>query len=281
VLRPCEYLAEHEGFELTCLPVDSAGLVSPEALKQALRKDTILVSIMAANNEIGTVQPIAELGAVCQEHGVKFHTDAVQWLGKEPFANLDQFNADLVSICAHKIHGPKGAGVLFVKSPLFLDPILLGGSHENERRAGTENLAGITGMVAALEHFVREPVFPRRTLMALTGRLAEALDKIDGVKTIGSRERRLPNTVSFVAEGTDNIALLAALDLDGICASGGSACSAGSLQASHVAKAIGIDEALGRSLVRFSLGRESSILEVERAVALLPGIIQRVRSKAW
>ena len=130
-----------EGFEVTCLPVDREGLVSPDSLDKALRPDTILVSIMAANNEIGTIQPVAELGAICRQRGVLFHTDAVQWFGKEPFENIHQFNADLVSICAHKFHGPKGAGRCYVKSPLQPDPILFGGSHENERRAGTENLA--------------------------------------------------------------------------------------------------------------------------------------------
>ena len=164
VLRCCEYLAQREGFEVTCLPVDREGLVSPDSLAEAIRPDTILVSIMAANNEIGTIQPVAELGAICRQRGVVFHTDAVQWFGKEPFESVHQFNADLVSICAHKIHGPKGAGALYVKSPLQPAPILLGGSHENERRAGTENLAGIIGLVEALERFVRTPVFDREKL---------------------------------------------------------------------------------------------------------------------
>ena len=149
---------------MTFLPVDREGLVSPDSLAKALRPDTILVSVMAANNEIGTIQPVAELGALCRQRGVVFHTDAVQWFGKEPFEDIHQFNADLVSICAHKIHGPKGAGALFVRSPLQPAPILLGGSHENERRAGTENLAGIIGFVEALERFVRTPVFARERL---------------------------------------------------------------------------------------------------------------------
>ena len=128
-------------------------------LKKAIRPDTILVSVMAANNEIGTIQPVAELGAVCRERGIVFHTDAVQWFGKEPFENVGQFNADLVSVCAHKFHGPKGAGLLYVKSPLHPDPIFFGGGHENERRAGTENLAGIIGLVEAMESFLTPPVF--------------------------------------------------------------------------------------------------------------------------
>ena len=262
VLHSCDYLARNEGFEVTRLPVDRQGSVSPDDLKKALRPDTILVSIMAANNEIGTIQPVAELGAICRNFGVRFHTDAVQWLGKEPFTSVHQFNADLVSICAHKIYGPKGAGALFVKSPLLPDPIQFGGGHENERRAGTENLAGIMGLVAALERFVREPVFPRTPLLALTGRLLALLDGLEGVQVVGSRQQQLANTVSFVVDGADNIALLAGLDLEGICASSGSACSAGSLEPSHVIRALGLGENLAHSLVRFSLGRESTAAEV-------------------
>src|SRR5262249_15382848 len=154
-----QYLAKKEGFEVTYLPVSRDGLVSQDDLKKALRPDTILVSVMAANNEIGSLQPVAELGALCRERGVIFHTDAVQWFGKQPFKDIHQFNADLVPICAHKFHGPKGAGALFIKSPLLPDPILFGGGHENERRAGTENLASIIGFTEALERFVPAPVF--------------------------------------------------------------------------------------------------------------------------
>src|SRR5882672_2319383 len=159
VLHPCEYLRKKEGFDVTYLPVDSEGRVSLESVRAALRPDTVLVTIMAANNEIGTLQPVAEIGALCRERGILFHTDAVQWFGKEPFANIHQFNADLVSICAHKFHGPKGAGALFVRSPLLPDPVLFGGGHENERRAGTENLAAIIGFTLATEFFVRIPIF--------------------------------------------------------------------------------------------------------------------------
>jgi len=277
VLRCCEYLAQWEGFEVTLLPVDRDGLVSPESLATALRADTILVSVMAANNEIGTIQPVAELGALCQQHGVLFHTDAVQWFGKEPFADVHQFNADLVSICAHKIHGPKGAGALFIRSPLRPAPILLGGSHENERRAGTENLAAIIGFVEALERFVRNPVFAKNMLAPLTGRLIQLIDQLPGVQLVGSRERRLANTVAFVVEGSDSIPLLAGLDLDGICASSGSACSAGSLEPSHVIEALGGEKRLANSLIRFSLGRESTMEEVEHVESVLPGLIHRAQ----
>ena len=279
VLHSCDYLARKESFEVTRLPVDSQGLVSPDSLGKALRPDTILVSIMAANNEIGTVQAVGELGAICRDHGVKFHTDAVQWLGKEPFTNIHQFNADLVSICAHKLHGPKGAGALFIKSPLLPDPLLFGGSHENERRAGTENMAGIIGLVEALERFVLEPVFPKTPLLALTGRLLSLLDRVEGAHVVGSRQQRLPNTVSFVVEDADSMALLAGLDLEGICASSGSACSAGSLEPSHVIRALGLTEQLAHSLVRFSLGRESTDAEVKRVETILPEVIRRAQCR--
>jgi cysteine desulfurase len=277
VLRCCEYLAQREGFEVTFLPVDRDGLVSPDSLARALRPDTILVSVMAANNEIGTIQPVAELGALCRQHGVLFHTDAVQWFGKEPFEDVHQFNADLVSICAHKIHGPKGVGALFVKPPLQPAPILFGGSHENERRAGTENLAGIIGFVEALERFVRTPVFAKERLAPLMEHLIQLIDRLPGVQFVGSRERRLANTVSFVVAGSDSIPLLAGLDLEGICASSGSACSAGSLEPSHVVEALGLEKRLANSLIRFSLGRESTLEEVELVERVLPEVIRRAQ----
>jgi len=277
VLYCFEYLVKNEGFEATYLPVSREGLVSPESLKKALRPDTTLVSIMAANNEIGTIQPIAELGSICREQGVYFHTDAVQWFGKEPFNNVHQFNADLVSICAHKIYGPKGAGALFARSPLLPEPLLWGGGHENERRAGTENLAAIVGFVAALERFVHKPVFSKEQLNPLAQRLIQLIDTIQGVEFVGSRGQRLSNTVSFLVHGSDSIALLAGLDMEGICASSGSACSAGSLEPSHVISALGVEKKLANSLVRFSLGRESTLQEVEYVASVLPEVIGRVQ----
>ena len=277
VLHCFEYLAAKEGFELTCLPVDSKGVIAVDSLEKAIRPDTILVSLMAANNEIGTIQPVAELGALCRQRGVLFHTDAVQWFGKEPFDNIQQFNADLVSICAHKFHGPKGAGALYARSPIHPEPIMLGGSHENERRAGTENVATIIGLVEALERFIRVPVFSRSQLAPLTGRLMQLIDRIEGAQLIGARDRRLANTVSFLVRGSDSIALLAGLDMEGICASSGSACSAGSLEPSHVVSALGVEPESANSLVRFSLGRDSTLEEVQLVERLLPEIIKRVQ----
>jgi cysteine desulfurase len=279
VLYCFEYLAKNEGFEVTYLPVDEAGLVSVDSLRKAIRPDTTLVSIMAANNEIGTLQPVAELGAVCGERGVYFHTDAVQWFGKEPVDSIQQFNADLVSICAHKIHGPKGVGALFARSPLRPDPILFGGGHENERRAGTENLAAIVGMVEALERFVRKPVFQKEKLAPLTERLVRLIENTEGTTLVGHRQQRLANTVSFLTSGSDSIALLAGLDIEGICASSGSACSAGSLEPSHVISALGVKKELANSLVRFSLGRESTSDEVSYVEDVLPPIIRRAQKR--
>ena len=277
VLHCFDYLEAKEGFQVTRLTVDATGRVSPQSLKQALRPDSTLVSVMAANNEIGTIQPVAELGDICREHGVIFHTDAVQWFGKEPVSGLEQFNADLVSICAHKFHGPKGAGILYIRSPLHPDPIFFGGGHENERRAGTENLPAIAGLVEALERFIPQPVFDRTKLSALSAKLIAFVDSTAGLHLVGSREHRLSNTVSFVVEGADSIALMACLDLEGICASSGSACSAGSLEPSHVVSALGVDKKLANSLVRFSLGRDSTEEEVETVIRLLPEVVRRAK----
>jgi cysteine desulfurase len=276
VLQSFDYLEKKESFAISRLPVDSAGRVSPDDLKQAIRPDTILVSIMAANNEIGTIQPVAELGAICRERGIAFHSDAVQWFGKEPFESIGLFNADLVSVCGHKFHGPKGAGLLYVKSPLLPDPILFGGGHENERRAGTENLAGIFGLVAAMEKFVNPPVFPPAKIMELAAKLISAIVKIGGCEMVSPTINCLANTVSFVVRGADSIALLAGLDMEGICASSGSACSAGSLEPSHVVLAIG-KKNLANSLVRFSLGRHSTMEEVDFVCGALPEIIRRAQ----
>lgn len=279
VLHCCDYLAKKEGFEVTYLPVDAEGRVSVENLECAIRPETILVSIMAANNEIGTIQPVAELGAVCQKKGVLFHSDAVQWFGKEAFENIHQFNADLVAICGHKFHGPKGAGALYVRSPLHPDPILFGGGHENERRAGTENLAAIIGFVEALERFVRQPVFARDKLSPLTDRLIAAVDSIEGARFVGSRDHRVANTVSFVVAGSDSISLLASLDIEGVCASSGSACSAGSVEPSHVIKALGSQRADANSLIRFSIGRGTTAAEVAFVESMLPGIVTRAQRR--
>ncbi len=275
-LQCFDYLGKNEGFAVTRLSVNADGRVSVADFQKAIRPDTIFASVMAANNEIGTLQPVAEIGALCRERGIIFHTDAVQWFGKEPFENIGQFNADLVSVCTHKFHGPKGAGLLYIKSPLHPDPILFGGSHENERRAGTENLPAIIGLVAALEKFVKPPVFDKIKLKPLAEKLVSAIEKIPGCELVSPREHSLANTVSFTVRGTDGIALMAGLDVEGICASSGSACAAGSLEPSHVVAAIGKQD-VANSLVRFSLGRATTAEEIDLVCAVLPEVVRRAQ----
>lgn len=271
-----DYLEKHEGFSVTRLPVNAEGRVALADFEKAIRPDTIFASVMAANNEIGTIQPVAQIGALCRERKIVFHTDAVQVFGKEPFADISQFNADVVSICAHKFHGPKGAGLLYIKSPLHPDPIFFGGGHENERRAGTENLPAFIGLVSALERFVKLPVFEPVKLKTLVEKLRTTVEKIPGCEMVSPRSGGLANTVAFTVRGTDGIALMAGLDVEGICASSGSACSAGSLEPSHVILAIGKKES-ANSLVRFSLGRDSTAEEVDFVCAILPEIILRAQ----
>ena len=277
VLHTVKYLVNKEGFELTTLPVDAEGRVAPQNLYSAIRDDTILVSLMAANNETGAIQPVDELGAICRQRGVLFHTDAVQWFGKEPFESIHQFNADLVTICGHKFYGPKGSGALFIKSPLLPDPILFGGGHENGRRAGTENLAAIAGLVEAIERFVPSPVFDRCKLESLANRLC-AMNEFDGINLVSPLAKRLANTASFTVPGIDSMTSLAALDLNGICASAGSACSAGSLNPSHVLSAMGRNDNEANSLIRFSLGRDTSEEEINNVLATFPDFVHRNRS---
>jgi cysteine desulfurase len=277
VLHCFQYLEKREGFSVSFLPVNHEGVVSPDDLAKAIRPDTTLVSIMAANNETGALQPVAALGDICRARGVLFHTDAVQWFGKEPFDSIHQFNADMVSVCSHKFYGPKGAGALFMRSPLRADPILFGGGHENERRAGTENIAGIAGFTEALTQFVKPPVFPSHTLRPLTVWLAERVCSLDGVVFRGPPLQRLANTAAFTVAGCDSTTLLAGLDLMGICASSGSACSSGSLEPSHVLLAMDVEKSLANSLVRFSLGRDSTLEEVETVADAFLHVIKRAR----
>ncbi|MGC8828986.1 MAG: cysteine desulfurase family protein [Verrucomicrobiia bacterium] len=276
VLNCCEYLAGQEGFDVSYLPVNSEGMVDPEDVKRRLRKDTILVSVMAANNEIGTLQPVREIGAICRERGIVFHTDAAQWFGKEEFGGIDELNADLVTLCAHKIYGPKGAALLYVRSPLKPSPIIFGGRHENELRAGTENLAAIVGLVRAMELFLKPPVFRRDRLEPLAERLINLIGRLPDATFRGALKARdrLCNTVAFTVDGVDSAVIIAALDIEGICVSSGSACSSGALEPSHVIAAI-CGEGSARSLIRFSLGRETVLEDIERVESVLPEIIRR------
>ena len=273
VLHCFENLAASEGFDLTILPVSADGLVDPRELEKAILPLTTLVSVMAANNETGVIQPLSELSAICLQHGVLFHSDAVQAFGKLPFTDIHQFSADLVSVCSHKFHGPKGAGALFCRSPLLIQPVFRGGAHENEARPGTENLPAIVGFTSALEQFVPEPVFVPAQLTDLSLRLINELSELPHVTFQGHPSLRLPNTAAFTVDGWDSIALLAALDLEGVCASSGSACSVGSLEPSHVLSAMGLSRDQANSLVRFSLGRDTTLEEIDYTIDVFKRII--------
>lgn len=276
VLKPCKYLALNQGYELTQLPVNSEGRVDPSSLEKAIRPDTVLVSIITANNEIGVIQPVEELGAICRSRGVIFHTDAVQYFGKEPLSCIHQFNAPLVSACCHKYHGPKGGGALFFDHSFLLDPLHFGGGQENERRAGTENLAMIEGFTKATELFVKEPVFSPSHLIPLRDKLQESLASLAGVQIHSTHGRRLNNTVALSVEGCDSLSLLAGLDLEGVCASSGSACSTGSIQPSAVLEAIGVANSRAQSLIRFSLGRENTMEEIRELIVTFKKVLERV-----
>ena len=276
VLHACEYLARNAGYELSVVSPDASGIVAPEAIFEAFRTDTILVSLMTANNEVGTLQPVAEVGEFCANNGIFFHTDAVQAFGKLPFSGISQFSADFVSLCAHKLYGPKGVGLLYARSPLLMPPLLHGGAHENERRAGTENLPAIIGLTEALERFVVEPVFNEESLLPLSRRILDFLDSSDVATFRGHRELRLPNTVAFSVPRSDSIALLSCLDLEGICASSGSACSSGSVSPSHVLSAMGVDELEANALVRLSLGRETTSADIDLLTNSLSRVLGRI-----
>jgi cysteine desulfurase len=281
VLECMRALERHEGFEVSWLPVDGHGQVDPAALPGQVRPDTVLVSVMAANNEIGTLQPVQEIGHWCREQGILFHTDAVQVFGKLPFASMTDFGADLVSLCAHKFHGPRGSGALYIRSPHTVQPILWGGAQENERRGGTENLSAVAGLAHAFHSIVLTHPAPAdlEAQWRWTRQLRDCLASIPGVTLHGHPTHRLPNTVAFSVADSDSLALLANLDLAGIRASSGSACSVGSLEPSHVLQAIGASPAQCRSLVRFSLGRATTEAEIHEVVRVLPEILQRSRRR--
>lgn len=281
VLGPMQFLATAEGFELTIVRTDPFGWVNPVEIEKAIRQDTVLVSVMAANNEVGTLQPVAEIGRLCRDRGILFHTDAVQWFGKCPLSKITEFEADLVTCCAHKLYGPKGAGCLYVQSPLKLQSIMFGGSQEDERRPGTENVATIAGMVTAVLQFTNPPVFDPSRLRPLTERLEFLTTALPGVRRWGAVPAgRLANTLALTAAGCDSLSLLAGLDLAGVCASSGSACSAGSLNPSHVLTALGASPSEAAGLVRFSLGRGTTEDDIETAAAAFAAVVNRVRNSS-
>jgi cysteine desulfurase len=277
VLHACQYLEKRGECEVAFLPVNRDCLVDPDDLRKAIRNDTVLVSVMSANNETGTIQPIKELATICRERGVPFHTDAVQSVGKVP-VNVEDWGVDLLSIAAHKFYGPKGVGVLFIRHGTKINPLLVGGSHENERRAGTENVAAIAGMAKAAELATATMADEQIRLLELTEKLAEGVTKrIGGVHRNGHPKLRICNTVNFSFEGCEEEGLLLGLDLEGVAVSSGSACAVGSLEPSHVLKAMGLPHELARAAVRFSFGIGNIAEDVDYILEVLPRLIERLR----
>lgn len=282
VLNTCQYL-EERGFRVTYLPVDGQGLVDPEDLRKAIDRETILITIMHANNETGALQPIRAIGEIAQERGICFHTDAVQSVGKFPF-QVKELGVDLLSLSAHKIHGPKGVGALYLKKGTRLHPLLHGGHHEHGWRAGTENAAGIAGLGMACRLAAQGLSEEAQRLTALRNRLEQGIqERIPQVRLNGHPTQRLPNTLNCSFWGVEGESLLISLDLEGIAVSTGSACASGSIQASHVLLAMGIPEEVCRSSLRISLGRYNTQEEIDGTLEALTRIVDRLRkiSPLW
>ena len=276
VYHTCKYL-EKNGFRLTVLPVDADGLVDPAAVASALTPDTILVSIMHANNEIGTIQPIAEIGEILRKRSILFHTDAVQTVGHIP-VNVDQLGVDLLSLSAHKFYGPKGVGALYVRRGTRLDPLIHGGAQERNRRAGTENVAGIVGMTTALGLAMEEMEGEARRQQELRDMLIEGiLRNIPHTRLNGHPKQRLPGNVNLCFEFIEGESLLLNLDMKGIAASSGSACTSGSLEPSHVLLALGLPHAIAHGSLRLTLGRDTSVPDIQAVIDVLPGIVDKLR----
>ncbi len=276
VLHTCEFL-EKRGFEVTYLPVDEKGLVNIDELKAAIRPSTILVSVMFANNEIGTIEPIKEIGRIAHEHGVLFHTDAVQAFGHVPI-DVNEMNIDLMSASAHKIHGPKGVGFLYIRSGVRLSNLIHGGAQESGRRAGTTNAAGIIGFAKAAELAARDMEDTISREKTLRDRLMhKVLSEVPYARVNGDLENRLSNNVSFCFRFVEGESLLIMLDNKGICASSGSACTSGSLDPSHVLLAIGLPHEIAHGSLRLTLSAENTEEEIDYVAETIKQVVQRLR----
>lgn len=276
ILHTCAAL-EKEGFEVTYLDVYENGIVHPEDVEKAIRDDTAIVSIMYANNEIGTIQPIAEIGAICRKHGVLFHTDAVQAAGYVRINVVEQ-NIDLLSMTAHKIHGPKGCGLLYVRRGVKIDNLIEGGAQERNKRAGTENVAGIVGLDAALQLSVDTMDERNAKLVKMRDRLIDGLLKIDRSRINGDRVHRLPGNVNMCFEGIEGESLLLKLDLCGVSASSGSACTSGSLDPSHVLLAIGLPHEIAHGSMRLTFSDENTEEDIDYLLEKVPEIVSYLRA---
>ena len=268
---------EKEGFEVTLLPVHEDGIVRPAEAEAAIRDDTCLVSVMYANNEIGTIQPVAEIGKICRDKGVLFHTDAVQAVGHLPI-NVVEENVDLLSASGHKFHGPKGVGFLYARKGVLLTNLIEGGAQERGKRAGTENTPGIVAMAAALRERAANMAEEQQTVSALRDRLIDGIAKIPHSALNGDRSRRLPGNVSFCFEGIEGESLLLLLDQKGICASSGSACTSGSLDPSHVLLAIGRVHDVAHGSLRLTLNEENTPEEADEIVRAVTETVEYLRS---
>jgi cysteine desulfurase len=277
VLNTLKALARR-GWRITILPVDQSGIVSPDRLREVITDDTALVSVMHANNEIGTIQPVAEMAAIAHEHGALMHSDGVQSAGKIS-VDVRSLGLDLFSISAHKFNGPKGAGALWIKRGTRVQAILTGGKHERNRRAGTENVPAIAGMGAAARLAVAKLDGESARVAALRDRLETGiLRAVDGTAVNGARDRRVPNTSNISFERVEAESLLIALDLEGIAVSTGSACSSGTLEPSHVLRAMGFPPHRTQNSLRFSLGMYSTDAEVDRVIEVLPRLVEKLRA---
>lgn len=273
---------EKEGFDITLLDVGEAGLVTPEQVAENIRPDTCLVTIMYANNEIGTIQPISEIGAVCREHGVLFHTDAVQAVG-HLHINVKEQNIDMLSLSGHKFHGPKGVGALYSRKGILLTNIIEGGAQERGKRAGTENIPAIVGMAAALKEADKNIDANNIKLVAMRDRIIEGLSEIPHSILNGDRKKRLPGNVNLCFEGIEGESLLLLLDDKGVCASSGSACTSGSLDPSHVLLAIGRPHEVAHGSLRLSLSEENTPEEAEYIIKAVKEVVEYLRtiSPVW
>ena len=277
VLNPFKTL-EKSGYRVTCLPVDKSGMVSPDDVKKAVADDTVLVSIMTANNEIGTITPIGEIGKMLREKGIFFHTDAVQAAGKIPIS-VEALQVDALSISAHKFYGPKGVGVLYLRAGTRIKPLIEGGHHEKNRRAGTENVPGIRGLAKALEIAAAGMNSESKRLLKLRNMLKEGLSgSIRNIYVMGHPEKVIPNTLNVCFEWIEGESIILNLDLKGISVSSGSACTSGSLEPSHVLMSMGVDTALAQGSIRFSLGTDNTEEDIRTVIDVLPGIVSKLRS---
>lgn len=278
----CTESLEKEGFEITYLDVHEDGLVRAEEVEAAIRPDTALVTIMYANNEIGTIQPIPEIGAICRKHGVLFHTDAVQAVGNVAI-NVREQNIDLLSLSGHKLHAPKGIGALYIRSGIKLSNLIDGGAQERGRRAGTENVAAIVGLSVALRHACATMEERNARLRTMRDRLIKESLKIERSRLNGDQTRRLPGNSNMCFEGIEGEALLLLLDASGVCGSSGSACTSGSLDPSHVLLAIGLPHEIAHGSLRLSLSDQNTEQDVDYILEVLPGIVKRLRdmSPLW